>query len=144
MKDHVHMSYFKTIFPLNIDAYNIWSALFGSLIAFIWNVQPFITLLIILVFADLIVGLFAAKYRKEKITSRGIFRTVEKIVVELVAILACEVVRTTLFAWVDITYVVVFTIAMAELKSLLENVEVILQIKLWKEIKMTIKNKIKW
>jgi len=129
------MSYLKTL-SIEIADYHWWSAAIGVLTAFLWNVQPFITLLICLVIADLITGMIAAKYKKDKIiTSRGIWRTVEKIIVQLLAILACEGIRVTLVPYLDITFVVVFVIATAELKSLLENTEIILGISIWTFIK---------
>lgn len=133
MKDK--MSYWKTNLPLHIDAYKVWAGIAGAVTAFIWEVQPFIVLLFGLVMADLITGMLSAKRRKEKISSRGIFRTVEKLLVETIAILACEGIRVVLVPWAEITYVIVFVIAMSELKSIIENIEHILDIQIWLKIK---------
>jgi len=132
-----NMSYFKSI-NLSIDAWHFWSTLLGAVTAFVFNVQPFITLLVGLVLADLVTGMMAAKKRKERISSRGIFRTVEKITVQCIAILAAEGIRVTLFPEVNLTYVVVFVIAMSEFKSIIENVETILEIKIWSFLKSKI------
>lgn len=129
------MSYWKTNLPITVDTYSIWSGVVGAVTAFIWEVQPFIVLLFGLVICDLITGMLSAKRRKEKISSRGIFRTVEKLLVETIAILACEGIRVVLVPWAEITYVIVFVIAMSELKSIIENIEHILDIQIWLKIK---------
>lgn len=134
MKDKMH--YWETnLLPLHIEAYQIWSIFIGTITAFVWEVQSFIILLFGLIVADLVTGMISAKHRKEKISSRGIFRTVEKILVETIAILACEGIRIVLIPWADITYVAVFVIAASELKSIIENVEYILGVEIWKTIK---------
>lgn len=132
------MSYFKTI-NLSIDVWHYWSALVGVVTAFLFNVQPFLTLLIFLVLADFITGIIAAPHRGQKVRSRGMWRTVEKITVQSIAILSAEGIRVTLFPSINLTYVVVFVIAVAEFKSMIENVEDILGIRIWNFIKEKIK-----
>lgn len=135
------MSYFKSMFPISLDAYHVWSALLGAITAFIWEVQPFIVLLIVLVLVDLVTGMIRAHHEKQKIHSFGIYRTVEKIFIQMVTILVAELVRVVLFPPLDLTYVVVFVIAMSEFKSIIENAESILGLKIWKYISQLIKSK---
>ncbi len=130
------MSYFKTNLGLHaLSDYSVFTTLVGAALSFVLQIKPFIILLICLIVFDLITGLFAAKHRAEPISSKSLFRTVEKLSVELIAILACEGVRVVLIPNINITYIVVFVIAMAELKSILENIEVILGTKIWTVIK---------
>lgn len=137
------MSYFKSVFPISIDAYHVWSMAIGALTAFVWEVRTFITLLFFLVVADLVTGMLRARHDKEKIHSWGIYRTIEKIFVQLITILIAELVRIMLFPVINLTYVVVFVIAMAEFKSIIENVEKILGLKIWSSISELIKSKFK-
>lgn len=132
------MSYFRTNLLGMVNDWNIFWTVIGSISAFIWNVKPFIGLLLCLVLFDLITGTLAARHKKNKITSRGLFRTVEKLLAEFIAILAAEGIRVTLVEQIPVTYIIVFVIAMAEFKSIVENIEVILDIEIWTYIQKRI------
>lgn len=99
--------------------------LIGFGLGFFTPIAPFIVVAITLVFVDTITGVRASMRRKDKITSRGFFRTVEKIMVYTAAILGCEAVRVVFVPQVPITYGAALAIATTELKSILENTTVV-------------------
>jgi hypothetical protein len=65
----------------------------------------------------------AAKKRKEPITSKGLYRTSQKVVVYFVGIMIFEGAKITFSLPVNITYMVAFTIATTELYSISENIK---------------------
>jgi phage-related holin len=94
-----------------------------------------------LVFADAVTGVVAAKKRGERITSRGFFRTVQKIVVYMVAILACEGVRLVFVPGIPVTYTAAAAISVTELKSILENTRTVSGVNIFTQIKNLLPNK---
>lgn len=80
----------------------------------------------VLVISDLITGLFAAHKRGEKITSAGLRRTVTKIAVYLTAIcLGFLVEKYMIDSILPISKLISGIIGVVELKSLMENLNVI-------------------
>jgi hypothetical protein len=75
------------------------------------------------VFADTITGIKASKKQNQIITSKGLYRTTEKIVIYFVAILIFEGAKNTFSLPLNITYMVAFTIATTELYSIAENIK---------------------
>jgi phage-related holin len=123
--------------------YDFWLGYFyagiawaGSFLAPLW---PFIVFMIFLICADLITGTKAARKRKEKITSGGFRRTVEKFVLYFLAILAAEGMTQVYLPAVPLAYMVSFTIALTEFKSVLENIESATGVGLLEAIKSRIK-----
>jgi hypothetical protein len=96
------------------------SQLAGFMIQFFTPIAPFVALTTFLVFADQFTG------RRAAMTSRGMFRTVEKLTLYLVVIFAAEAVYRVMIAdtipTLHITYGVMAQIAGVELKSNIENV----------------------
>jgi phage-related holin len=111
--------------------------IFGSLAQFFAPIADFISVIALLMTADLITGIQAAQKRKEPITSNGIRRTVVKIVVYALVIIVCEKIKLTFFHDVDIkfSYGVALFIVLIELKSLSENIKTITGIDIWEKIK---------
>jgi len=99
--------------------------LIGMALGFVLPIWPFILTAICLVFADAVTGVIAAKKRGEKITSRGFYRTSQKIVVYMVSILACEGIRVVFVPGVPVTYTAAAAISVTELKSILENTQIV-------------------
>lgn len=116
-----------------MEALAAWLIGFG--LGFFTPIAPFIVVAITLVFVDTITGVRASMHRKDKITSRGFFRTVEKIMVYTAAILGCEAVRVVFIPGVPITYGAALAIATTELKSILENTTVVSGTKIFEKIK---------
>jgi phage-related holin len=75
------------------------------------------------VFADTITGIKAAKKEGQKISSKGLYRTTEKIVVYFVAILIFEGAKNTFNIPFPITYMVAMMISGTELFSVAENIK---------------------
>ena len=70
----------------------------------------------------MITGIRAAKIEGQKISSRGLYRTSEKIVVYFVGIMIFEAAKITFSLPIPITYMASFLIAMTELYSISENI----------------------
>ena len=106
----------------------------GLALGFFMPIWPFIVTAIALVFADAITGVMAAKKRGDKITSRGFYRTSQKIVVYMVSILACEGVRLVFVPGIPVTYTAAAAIGVTELKSILENTRSVSGVNIFQQI----------
>lgn len=106
-----------------------WKAI--SSLIFTWigvNLMPiasFLAVGIILVISDWITGITAANKRGDKITSRGLYRTVQKIVFYSLAIVLVLIVEQSILGTDFLVYLVSSYIAIIELYSNLENISVI-------------------
>jgi phage-related holin len=100
----------------------------GLLMTLIADIQLFLAITLWMVFADFVVGIIAARHRKETISSSGIARTVSKFTVYILAILSGRGVEIvflpqSIIETSYVTYMIAGTITLREFKSLLENVE---------------------
>ena len=68
-------------------------------------------------------GIIAARKEQQKINSKGLYRTMEKIVVYFCGILIFEGARNTFSLPFNITYMAAFLIATVELYSIAENIK---------------------
>jgi uncharacterized membrane protein len=109
------------IFKLGYDgiAYSICC---GVIFSFFLPIKHFLIFTIFVVFADTITGIMAARKRGEPITSKGLYRTSQKVVVYFVGIMIFEGSKNTFSLPLNITYMVAFTIATTELYSIAENI----------------------
>ena len=95
----------------------------GYIFSFFIPIKGFLIFTIFVVFADMGTGILAAKKEGQKINSRGLYRTIEKIVVYFCAILIFEGARNTFSLPFNITYMAAFLIATVELYSISENIK---------------------
>ncbi len=113
----------------------------GCFMSFIAPVQPFVLMAFVLIICDLYTGIRAAKYRKDKITSAGIGRSVEKMTLYLIAIILSELFQKTFLQGIQyvqdfpIVYIVSITISIRELKSNFENIEAVTGVNIWAMVK---------
>tara|TARA_R110000868_G_scaffold280083_1_gene540163 strand:+ start:835 stop:1239 length:405 start_codon:yes stop_codon:yes gene_type:complete len=96
---------------------------FGWVASFFIPIKGFLIFTVFVVFADMATGILAAKKEGQKINSRGLYRTIEKIVVYFCAILIFEGARNTFSLPFNITYMAAFLIATVELYSISENIK---------------------
>lgn len=112
---------------LKIGSSTIWggylAGLLGWIMSFILPIQDFLILTSALVVIDLATGVMAAKRRGDEIRSRSLMRTTVKLLLYYSAILATEGVQLVFVEKIPLTYITAFTIAVTELKSILENVD---------------------
>jgi uncharacterized membrane protein len=94
----------------------------GWIFSFFIPIKGFLIFTIFVVFADMGTGILAAKKELQKINSKGLYRTMEKIVVYFCGILIFEGARNT-FSLPNITYMAAFLIATVELYSISENIK---------------------
>ena len=95
---------------------------FGWVASFFLPIKGFLIFTIFVVFADMGTGIIAARKEQQKINSKGLYRTMEKIVVYFCGILIFEGARNT-FSLPNITYMAAFLIATVELYSISENIK---------------------
>ena len=95
---------------------------FGWVASFFIPIKGFLIFTVFVVFADMATGILAAKKEQQKINSKGLYRTMEKIVVYFCGILIFEGARNT-FSLPNITYMAAFLIATVELYSISENIK---------------------
>ena len=95
----------------------------GFIASFFIPIKGFLLFTVFVVFADTITGILAARKRGERITSKGLYRTSQKVVVYFVGIMIFEGAKNTFSLPLNITYMVAFTIATTELYSIAENIK---------------------
>jgi uncharacterized membrane protein len=110
------------IFKLGYDGI-IYSICCGVLFSFFLPIKHFLIFTIFVVFADTVTGIIAAKKRGEKITSKGLYRTSQKVVVYFCGIMIFHGASVTFGLPSQIVYSVSFLIAFTELYSVSENIK---------------------
>jgi phage-related holin len=88
----------------------------------------------VLVFTDLITGVYAAKSKGEIIHSKKMARSIGKIIFYFIAIILSRLMEVTFFPVIPIANITAGYIALIEFKSNIENVGTITGIDLWKAI----------
>ena len=78
----------------------------GFIFSFIFPIKDFLLFTVAVVFADTITGINAARKEGKAITSKGLYRTTEKIVVYFVSIMIFEGAKNTFSIPIPITYMV--------------------------------------
>ena len=95
----------------------------GWIFSFFIPIKGFLIFTVFVVFADMGTGIMAAKKEQQKINSKGLYRTMEKIVVYFCGILIFEGARNTFSLPFNITYMAAFLMAAVELTSISENIK---------------------
>jgi uncharacterized membrane protein len=110
------------IFKLGYDgiAYSICC---GVIFSFFLPIKNFLIFTIFVVFADTVTGIMAARKRGEPITSKGLYRTSQKILTYFCGIMIFHGASITFQLPSQITYSVSFIIAASELFSISENIK---------------------
>jgi uncharacterized membrane protein len=110
------------IFKLGYDgiAYSICC---GVLFSFFLPIKHFLIFTIFVVFSDTVTGILSAKKRGEPITSKGLYRTSQKVVTYFCGIMIFHGASITFGLPSQITYSVSFIIAATELFSISENIK---------------------
>jgi uncharacterized membrane protein len=110
------------IFKLGYDgiAYSICC---GVLFSFFLPIKHFLIFTIFVVFSDTVTGIMAARKRGEPITSKGLYRTSQKVVTYFCGIMIFHGAGITFGLPSQITYSVSFIIAATELFSISENIK---------------------
>lgn len=114
----------------------------GWVLSFLSPVWPFLILIFFLTMTDLYSGTQAAKKRGEEINSRGLRRSVNKIVLYAAAVLLTEGCRVVFIPGINITYIAAFTVCLTELKSNLENIYTVTGTDVWATLKGFISKKL--
>lgn len=131
----------KVMKYLELD--NIILAISGMVVNYIYPfmlpIKSFLILTLALVACDTITGIMAAERRGEKVSSKGIRRTLEKIIAYFIAILLSEGMRVVFMNEVQVPYFVALIIAIAEFKSNIENIEHISGHSIWQMLKSKMK-----
>jgi DNA integrity scanning protein DisA with diadenylate cyclase activity len=89
----------------------------------------------VLVFADVFTGIAAAKNRGERIHSKGMSRTIGKMLYYTIAIVLSRVMELTFISWLPIAQLTSGYIAVVEFKSNLENIAQITGVDVWNHLK---------
>lgn len=113
------------------------------LIAAITPIRWYLLSVGILVLVDLLTGVRAAQKREEKIQSRKMSRSLNKIVFYFIAILLTEMMQRVFFTPIlpeniSVTAMTAGFVAMVEFKSNMENISDITGLDIWKKISESI------
>jgi uncharacterized membrane protein len=119
----------------------LFSICCGVLFSFFLPIKHFLIFTIFVVFADTVTGILAAKKRKEPITSKGLYRTTQKILTYFCGIMIFHGASITFGLPSQITYSVSFLISFTELYSISENIKSITGVNLATTILKYFKNK---
>lgn len=143
MRAHTQQTYFETHLNMKFLNAEFWQgflyAVTGWASSFLVPTAPFLGIVLFLVFADFITGIRAAVKRGERLSSKGFRRTVEKILLYFIAILASEGMRQVFMPSVPVAYMTALAIAVTEFKSNIENVEQVTGVQIWATIKEALK-----
>ena len=101
----------------------LFSICCGVLFSFFLPIKHFLIFTIFVVFADTVTGILAAKKRKEPITSKGLYRTSQKILTYFCGIMIFHGASITFGLPSQIVYSVSFLISFTELYSVSENIK---------------------
>lgn len=115
----------------------------GTLLSFFVEIAPFIYITFLLVFVDLYTGVRAAKKREEKISSKGFFRTVEKLLIYGSTIIVLESITKVFKIPLPLTYMGALAIVITEMKSFAENMKYLTGVDILYRINETLKNVLK-
>jgi uncharacterized membrane protein len=110
------------IFKLGYDGI-VYSICCGVIFSFFLPIKHFLIFTIFVVFADTVTGIMAARKRGEPITSKGLYRTSQKVVTYFCGIMIFHGAGITFGLPSQITYSVSFIIAATELFSISENIK---------------------
>lgn len=89
----------------------------------------------VLVFADVFTGIRAAMKRGERIHSKGMSRTVGKMLYYTIAIVLSRVMELAFIPWLPIAQLTSGYIAVVEFKSNMENISQVTGIDVWNHLK---------
>ena len=95
----------------------------GFIASFFVPIKGFLLFVIFVVFSDTFTGILAAKKRKETITSKGLYRTSQKIMTYFCGIMIFHGASITFGLPSQIVYSVSFLISFTELYSISENIK---------------------
>jgi phage-related holin len=111
-------------------------------VPFITPIAGYIIFMIAAIMADTVTGIIAAYKQRKPITSKGIWRTLEKIVIAGIAIMLSHGFETLFIPELPLTKGVSAIIAFAELKSNLENYHKITGVDIGSKLLDTVKERI--
>jgi len=89
----------------------------------------------VLLFADVLTGIKAAKKRGEEIHSRKMSTTINKMIFYCLAIILSRVMEVSFISWLPIAQLTAGYIAVVEFKSNMENIAEITGIDIWNFLK---------
>ena len=89
----------------------------------------------VLVFTDVFTGIRAAKNRGERIHSKGMSRTIGKMLYYSIAIVLSRVMEVAFIDWLPVAQLTSGYIAVVEFKSNMENISAVTGIDVWNHLK---------
>jgi uncharacterized membrane protein len=95
----------------------------GWIFSFFIPIKGFLIFTVFVTFADMATGIMASRKEGQNINSKGLYRTMEKIVVYFCGIMIFEGARNTFSLPFNITYMAAFLMASVELTSISENIK---------------------
>jgi phage-related holin len=112
------------------------------MIMFFSPVKAAILSIILLALFDFITGVSASYKLGNKITSRRMYSSIVKVTMYSTLILASHLIEAHLMDYLPMVKLATSSVALVELKSLYENVSVVLGIDLWSALKAVMDRKI--
>lgn len=100
----------------------VFSFLMGQLALFLIPIKEYLLLLLFIMTADMVTGIWASIRRKDPIRSNRLRGSVTKLVNYLIAILVSKGVEGVIMPSIPLTHWVTSFVALVEFKSVLENI----------------------
>ena len=101
------------------------SYLLTFIVSFLTPIAPAMMTVGLLVFADTFTGIWAAKHKKQKITSHKLKRTISKVLLYNVSVITGFMIESYMIDFIPFVKIVLGAIATVEFYSLIENVSVV-------------------
>ena len=89
----------------------------------------------VLIFADVLTGMKAAAKRGERLHSRKMSTTINKMIFYVIAILLARVMEVSFIDWLPVAQLTAGYIAVVEFKSNMENIAEITGVDIWNHLK---------
>ncbi len=112
-----------------------WDTILSALIGFFIPIFNLLLATGILILADMITGIYAAKKRGEKIESKKMGRSITKCIFYYLAIILGHIMEVVFVQDLPIAKITAGIISTVEFKSNMENIAAITGIDLWKLLK---------
>jgi phage-related holin len=133
---------FLRLFSVITDIWSFLTTIFIAALMFLTPIKSFVHLIVALIIIDFITGIISSFKNDEKITAKRMAKTVYKLILYSIAIIATYLVQHIANDDVGIVRIAALFIAATELKSIYENISKVVGGDIFTQLWNIIKSKI--
>jgi DNA integrity scanning protein DisA with diadenylate cyclase activity len=126
---------FLSVMPAGFSPSILWKLAIPYVVFFFAPIWAALVGIGVLIFADVLTGTKAAHKRGERIHSRKMSTTINKMIFYAIAILLARVMEVSFINWLPIAQLTAGYIAVVEFKSNMENIAEITGVDIWNHLK---------